>query len=263
VYKDHLELTSDPRLLPSLLGMNGLIPSRGYTVLSRLTRSSIRIPKLRFRSPFRMTSTLPRQPIFEAIAAHDLKRIAIVHNPSGRAFTYGELAHDVANAVESLKTKADGKSLEGERVAFLVENGYDYVGANFLSIESIVIKQTANGHLIVTLLSIFANNAVAVPLCTTHPSYELRYIIDQSEAMMLLSSEKFKDKAQDVLSEGTINQPIIAVEKILEGTKSTESIELVECSSNDGGLMLYTSGTTSRPVSLRSTVNQITLLTMK
>jgi malonyl-CoA/methylmalonyl-CoA synthetase len=79
-----------------------------------------------------MASSLPRQPIFEAISGHDLKRTAIVHNPSGRAFTYGELVHDVANAVESLKTKANGKSLEGERIAFLVENGYDYVGA-FLS----------------------------------------------------------------------------------------------------------------------------------
>jgi hypothetical protein len=77
----------------------------------------------------RMASTLPRMPIFEAIASHNLRSTAIVHSPSGRAFSYGELAHDVAASVDDLKRKAGGHSLDGERVAFLVENGYDYVGA--------------------------------------------------------------------------------------------------------------------------------------
>jgi malonyl-CoA/methylmalonyl-CoA synthetase len=76
-----------------------------------------------------MISTLPKLPIFQAIAGHDLSRTAIVHNPSGRTFTYGELAHDVADATVELRRKAEGRPLGGERVAFLVENGYDYVGA--------------------------------------------------------------------------------------------------------------------------------------
>jgi hypothetical protein len=78
----------------------------------------------------RMASTLPRMPIFEAIASHNLRSTAIVHSPSGRSFSYGELAHDVAASVEDLKRHARGRSLDGERIAFLVENGYDYVGAN-------------------------------------------------------------------------------------------------------------------------------------
>jgi malonyl-CoA/methylmalonyl-CoA synthetase len=98
-----------------------------------LTKSSFGSP---FRSKlyatsfvsFRMASTLPRLPIFEALAKHDLKTPAVVHNPSGRTFTYGELAHDVADSIETLKERAGGKSLSGERVAFLVENGYDYIG---------------------------------------------------------------------------------------------------------------------------------------
>jgi malonyl-CoA/methylmalonyl-CoA synthetase len=176
-----------------------------------------------------MASTLPRLPLFEAIAAHDLKSTAVVHNPSGRAFTYGELAHDVANAIEDLRGKAGGKPLVGERVAFLVENGYDYL---------------------VTLLSIFATHAIAVPLCTTHPDHELRYIIDHSSALMLLASSKFEEKAHSIIAEGTTNKPIIGVEKILAGSKSAERIDLVDCDSAEiqrGGLMLYTSGTTSRP----------------
>jgi malonyl-CoA/methylmalonyl-CoA synthetase len=68
-------------------------------------------------------------PIFEAIASHDLTTPAVIHNPSGRSFTYGNLAHDVAGAIEGLQSNAQGRSLAGERVAFLVENGYEYIGA--------------------------------------------------------------------------------------------------------------------------------------
>lgn len=75
-----------------------------------------------------MASTLPRLPIFEAITSHHPQTTAVVHNPSGRAFTYGELCRDVADATEALKSKAGRRDLFGERIAFLVENGYDYVG---------------------------------------------------------------------------------------------------------------------------------------
>lgn len=98
-----------------------------------------------------------------------------------------------------------------------------------------------------TLLSIFANHGIAVPLCTTHPNHELRYIVDNSEALVLLSSDKFKEKAQDVIKEEVRNKPIVAVEKIKEGKKSSEHVTLEAPKSQDGGMMLYTSGTTSRP----------------
>ena len=77
-----------------------------------------------------MASTLPQLPLFEAIANHDPKSPAVIHSSSGRRFNYGGLLHDVANAKARLEAAAGEHSLEGARVAFLVENGYDYVGAN-------------------------------------------------------------------------------------------------------------------------------------
>lgn len=76
-----------------------------------------------------MASTLPRLPIFEAIAGHDPKSTVVVHSQSGRSFTYGSLLRDVADAKEKLLKEAGGNKIEGERIAFLVENSYDYVGA--------------------------------------------------------------------------------------------------------------------------------------
>lgn len=76
-----------------------------------------------------MASTLPRLPIFEAITRHDPQSTAVIHSLSGRSFTYGSLVHDVIEAKERLKNEAGGKEVQGERIAFLIENCYDYVGA--------------------------------------------------------------------------------------------------------------------------------------
>ena len=77
-----------------------------------------------------MSSSLPRLPLFEQILNHDPSSTAVVHSNTGQAFTYGQLLQDVANRSKRLKTEtAKGKDLTGERIAFLIENGYDYVGA--------------------------------------------------------------------------------------------------------------------------------------
>jgi acyl-CoA synthetase (AMP-forming)/AMP-acid ligase II len=77
-----------------------------------------------------MASTLPRLPIFEAIARHDPKSTAVVHSASGRRFTYGQLLGDVAERKEKLLQESRKSGIEGERIAFLVENSYDYIGAH-------------------------------------------------------------------------------------------------------------------------------------
>jgi malonyl-CoA/methylmalonyl-CoA synthetase len=73
---------------------------------------------------------MPDNPIFRAIASHDPKSTAIIHSESGRKFTYGGLLHDVAAAKDLLSETASGTLLPGKRVAFLAENGYDYVGGH-------------------------------------------------------------------------------------------------------------------------------------
>ena len=101
-----------------------------------------------------------------------------------------------------------------------------------------------------TLLSILGSNSIAVPLSPSFPASELRYILDNSESLLLLSSEKFKSKADEVLKEGLEMKLISAsIEKKAEGHQSNELVQLEENSYDQSGLMLYTSGTTSRPVS--------------
>jgi len=92
------------------------------------------IRKTAYPTPFmRMASTLPRLPLFDAIAGHDPKSTAVIHCASGRRFAYGSLLKDVADAKERLREAAGPQAVQGKRVAFLVENGYDYVGATWFA----------------------------------------------------------------------------------------------------------------------------------
>lgn len=71
---------------------------------------------------------------------------------------------------------------------------------------------------------------------------------------MLLSSAKFSAKAEEVLKEELEQKPIHAkVEKIAEGKTEGENPKLEDVAQEDdkGGMMLYTSGTTNRPVRKR------------
>jgi len=101
----------------------------------------------------------------------------------------------------------------------------------------------------VTLLCILGSNGIAVPLSSGFPASELRYILDNSEALILLSSIKFRSKAEEVLKEGLERQVKHGtVEKKESGATSSQHVQLGELEDDLGGMMLYTSGTTSRPV---------------
>jgi hypothetical protein len=76
----------------------------------------------------RRLATLPDLPLFRALQNHDPSSVAVLHSKSGRSFTYSNLVKDVVRAREQLADKAHGAELSGERIAFLAENGYNYVG---------------------------------------------------------------------------------------------------------------------------------------
>lgn len=98
------------------------------------------------------------------------------------------------------------------------------------------------------MLAIFASDAIALPLSPAFPTGELKYILDNSQAKMLLATERYSEKAMEVLREGLEHDPIFNVRNKLEGT-SGEPVTLKDLERpSAGGMMLYTSGTTNRPV---------------
>ncbi|PHH82545.1 hypothetical protein CDD82_5648 [Ophiocordyceps australis] len=179
-------------------------------------------------------SALPRLPLFEAIAAHDPTSTAVIHSSSGRSFSYRGLLPDVRRARDCMRQARPVSELAGKRIAFLVENSYDYV---------------------VTLLAIIAARAIAVPLSPAFPVPELQYILDHSEASLLVSTPPFASKVQALLASQLSSPPSHLELPNHHGANhqaANHQHETVELQgSHDGGaaLMLYTSGTTNRPYS--------------
>lgn len=69
--------------------------------------------------------------LFQALATHDPRSIAVKHHKSGRKFTYADLNRDILEAQKQLIQKCSTKdisSLKGERVAFVATNDYYSVG---------------------------------------------------------------------------------------------------------------------------------------
>lgn len=100
----------------------------------------------------------------------------------------------------------------------------------------------------VTLLAILAARSIAVPLSPAFPAPELQYILNHSEALMLLSSAKFANKAQEVLrTELDVEPTYLQLEKH-QGGAPHDKVILEKSKPGAAGMMLYTSGTTNRPV---------------
>lgn len=100
-----------------------------------------------------------------------------------------------------------------------------------------------------TLLSILGTHSIALPLSPAFPPHELQYILDHSQTSMLLFSNKFEGKAVEVLKQGLEGSPKhVKLGKKLGGA-TYEKVTLEDPTDGEGGMMLYTSGTTNRPVS--------------
>ena len=69
-----------------------------------------------------------------------------------------------------------------------------------------------------------------------------------------MATTKFKEKAEDVLNEEIIHKPQLEVLETIDiRATSAEGVKIEqEACTDDGGFMLYTSGTTSRPVKILS-----------
>ncbi|KAH8695942.1 putative AMP-binding enzyme [Talaromyces proteolyticus] len=176
-------------------------------------------------SCIRALSSLPNSKIFQALQSHNPSNLAVVHSKSGRAFTYSNLLSDVARSKELLEYESG--SLSGHRIAFLAENSYDYV---------------------VMLLSILATDAIALPLSPAFPLAELKYILDNSETKVLLATEQYASKTRELVTAGLEFNPKVHISyKIMQGSALSQPIALQDTKRSNGGLMLYTSGTTNRP----------------
>lgn len=80
----------------------------------------------------------------------------------------------------------------------------------------------------------------------------MKYVMNNSQAKVLVATERFAEKASELSKAGLDREPVLVVkrETTLPGGAGVGPGEVkFEEIADKGGMMLYTSGTTNRPVS--------------
>ncbi|MGB0293507.1 MAG: acyl-CoA synthetase [Flavobacteriaceae bacterium] len=133
-------------------------------------------------------------------------------------FTYSDLlsrSHLIASFL------LNGQShLNGARIAYLVNPGFDYVSIQW---------------------GIWRAGGIAVPLCVKHPVPSLSYVLSDTTASHVIYSSDFKTTIQE-LEALHKDIPMVHVTNL-----NTELCELPEVHLDEDALILYTSGTTGNP----------------
>ncbi|HWO89582.1 MAG TPA: acyl-CoA synthetase [Gemmatimonadales bacterium] len=163
-----------------------------------------------------MSATLPER------AARHGGRVAIWS--AGRSFSYDELQHAATQAATVL---LDGRSdLAEERVAFLVPPSFEYVATQW---------------------GIWRAGGTAVPLPLSAPPAELRYMIEDADAALVVASPELAGLIRPIAE--TRGVRLVTTAELLAGDLGP--LPLVE--PRRRAMIVYTSGTTGRPKGVVST----------
>lgn len=141
------------------------------------------------------------------------------------AYSYQELAFRSDQVATCL---LDGKTdLNQARVAFMVSPGIDYTAIQW---------------------GIWKAGGIAVPLCITYPLPSLTYVIEDTQAELVVAGREYEAILQDYVLEKHLRW--ITLEDLRQ---PIEPSSLPEISSDRGAMILYTSGTTSLPKGVLTT----------
>ena len=143
-------------------------------------------------------------------------KTAIISN--GNSFSYDELRTTSQQFASFLLD--DDTDLAESRVAFMVTAGFDYVKTQW---------------------AIWQAGGIAVPLCTTHPLSSLQYVIEDTQAEVIIVSPEFESILKDLASQKNIRFIVLGQES------QSISKELPQLSADRRAMILYTSGTTNLP----------------
>lgn len=143
-------------------------------------------------------------------------RTAIVE--AEKTFSYQQLLdHSASFAAALLNGKSD---LQEERVAFMVDPGFDYVKVQW---------------------AIWRAGGIAVPLCLTHPLPSLQYVLEDTEASIMVVSPGYEGLLKEYASSNKIRLIVLGSETL------NSNVELPNVDAARAALILYTSGTTNKP----------------
>jgi malonyl-CoA/methylmalonyl-CoA synthetase len=172
-------------------------------------------------------ATLAELPLIARAGGHG-DRTAILA-PEG-TFTYRELLNASARVAACLLDGAD--DLREKRVAFLTPPGFEYAAVQW---------------------GIWRAGGVAVPLCVSHPRPELEYVVIDADADVVIAHPAFEEVAGAIARQH--GRRFLTTTVALGGQEPGSLLPLLD--DDRRALILYTSGTTSKPKGVVTTHRNI------
>lgn len=145
-------------------------------------------------------------------------------DPKG-SFSYRQLQAESDRIAKGLL--AGKPDLDEARVAFMVSPGFDYVRIQW---------------------AIWKAGGIAVPLCVTYPLPSLAYVIEDTQAGLIIAGPEYEDILRGYALEKGVRLLTIA-----EVDQLDDTTPLPEIDGSRGAMILYTSGTTSLPKGVLTT----------
>lgn len=163
--------------------------------------------------------------VVERAEAHG-QRVAV--RAAGKTFTYEQLLS--ASSLVAAELLAGRENLQEARVAIFVNPGFDFVAS---------------------LWGIWRAGGIAVPLCLTHPAPALEYVLQDTRCELLICSPDQRDFMAPLCQRNGCEIRACPTEVSHRsrdaGGRATPPTKLPVIDRNQRALILYTSGTTSKP----------------